>query len=186
MLPNLASGISLNALYFKKITVFGQIIRLDGGLHPSTWCALEWFWSQNNIYEVLQWWWFWLWWYSVHGDGDWHCILLLWWCWLWQWWGFKVMHGNFTTGPTFSALHSSIEILTISQALNPNVGYCVYQGTVGPWMSWYEILRPNEKADISKIIEMVMVFGKFWWRQNCMKVGSHKCGHWPIRYHTLQ
>ena len=36
MLPNLASGVSFNALCFKKITVFGQIIRLDGGLHPST------------------------------------------------------------------------------------------------------------------------------------------------------
>ena len=33
------------------------------------------------------------------------------------------MYGNFTTGPTFSALHSSIEILTISQAPKPNVGY---------------------------------------------------------------
>ena len=55
----LASGVSLNALYFKKITVFGQIIRLDGGLHPSTWCALEWYWSQKNTDEVLQWWWFW-------------------------------------------------------------------------------------------------------------------------------
>ena len=80
------------------------------------------------------------------------------------------MHVNFTTGPTFSALHYSIEILTISQALKPNVGYCVYQGTVGPWMSWYEILRPNEKADISKMIEMAKVFGKFWWRQNCYKI----------------
>ena len=168
MLPNLASGVSLNALCFKKITFFGQIIRLERGLHPSTWCALEW--SQNNTNEVLQWRRFRLWWYSLHGDGDWHCILLLWWYWLWQWWGFKVMFGNFTTGPTFSALHCSIEILTISQAPKPNVGYCVYQGKVGPWMNWYEILRPNEMADISKIIEMVKVFGKFWWRQNCYEI----------------
>ena len=108
-----------------------------------------------------------------NADGDWHFIFLLWWYWLWQWWRSKVMHVNITTGRTFSALHSSIEILTISQALKPNVGYCVYQGTVGPWMSWYEILRPNEKADISKMIEMAKLFGKLWWRQNCMKLCNH-------------